>query len=110
MKEILELISKIDWAESVYKTAFLIVAVVLIYAIAQGVKFFGKRLIAILESGQKSIKELTELSKKMDTKIELIQQEQEFQNLRLKNHDDEFMQQNKKFDDLINSLIKATQR
>lgn len=106
----LEILKEIDWNEGAYKAAFSVVAIILLYAVYHGLKFFGKRLIAILEGGQKQIGELTELAKKMDTQIELIKQEQKFQNDKLMAHEERFLRHDEKFDELIRSFIKATNK
>lgn len=87
MEEVLKLINNFDWTEGFYKGGFLIMAGVVFVAGYHGLKIFGKRSLAILDSLQASVKELMAISQKQDTTIQLIKQEQKFQNEKLVQHD-----------------------
>lgn len=103
MEEILKLINGLDWSEGFYKAGFLVMGAIVLVAGYQGLKIFGKRTLAILDSLQTSVKELMNLSQKQDTRITLIEQEQKFQNEKLLKHDD-------RMEDMMKQLIQVSSR
>lgn len=109
-----EIIKQIDWSEGFYKGAFFIVACVMIYAVYHGVKFFGKRFLALFDAQNKQLKELTDISVKLDTKIELVIQDQKNDRERFERHEkytnERFVKSDKHIDLMLQSLLKATQR
>jgi hypothetical protein len=88
MEEILKLINAFNWSEGFYKGGFLVMGFVVLYAGYHGLKIFGKRSLEILNSLQSSVKELMTISQKQDTRIQLVEQEQKFQNQKLVQHDE----------------------
>lgn len=89
MEDVLKFISNFDWTEGFYKGGFLVMAVIFCLAVYHGVRIFGKRSLEILNSLQASVKELMVISQKQDTRIQLVEQEQKFQNQKLVQHDEQ---------------------
>lgn len=92
MEELLKLVNNFNWSEGFYKGGFLIMAGLILFAGYHGLKIFGKRSLAILDSLQTSVRELMTISQKQDTTIQLIKQEQKFQNEKLVQHDERMEQ------------------
>ncbi len=98
-----DLIKQIDWSEGFYKGGFFFLAIVVVIAMYQGAKFFGKRFLTIFESMQVNHAKLTDITEKMDVRITLVEKEQKFQNEKLS-------KQGENIDMLVRTLINATQK
>lgn len=97
------MLNEINWAESAWRASFFALAVVLVYAIYHGIKFFGSRFLKIIDR-------LTDLSDKMDARIVILESEQKLNIERFNSHDEKFDHQQKHIDMLISTLISATKR
>lgn len=100
----------IDWTDSGYKIAFFVVLVIFIFALYNLAKFIGKRFLEIFEKLQENVSELKELNKNAAKEIDLIKQEQKFQNEQIIAHTERFKAADERFDGLMKTLIAATKR
>lgn len=114
MEKIVELLTKINWSDNVWKGIAIAACIAIVIAVYHLAKYLGSGLI-------NSIKKLTEVSEKMDQRMMMMEQEQkaanerfiqekevqeerfEFTKERLLKHDDHI-------DMLMQSLINATKR
>lgn len=105
-----DILKGIDWTDSGYKIAFFVVMVVFVFALYNLAKFMGKRFLEIFEKLQENVNELKEMNKNAASEIELIKQEQKFQNDQIISHTKRFEVTDQRLDKLMQSMISATKR